>query len=83
MPDVISVLKEWKRVLKPGGYLCIAVPNGYKYPKFILKNGHKINLGREELRLIFKYILKMKLIELKLISNNKGVDRVILIVGKK
>jgi len=83
MPDVIEVLKEWKRVLKVGGIMGIAVPNGHKYPKFIIKNSHKINFGMEELRLIFKFILKMKIIKLKLVSNTKGIDRVILIIGKK
>ena len=83
LKDPIAALKNWLKALKPGGIMAIAVPNGHKYPKFIIKNGHKSNFGMEELRLIFKFILKIKIIELKLISNNKGEDRVILIIGKK
>ena len=83
LKDPITALKEWHRVLKPGGILAIAVPNGERYPKFILKNGHKSNFGMEQLRLIFKFKLGMKVINLKLVKNSKGTDRVILIVGKK
>jgi hypothetical protein len=83
LKDPIAVMKEWCRALKPGGRLVIAVPNGEKYPKFILKRGHRSNFGMIQLKLIFKHILKMRIEKAKLISNTKGVDRVILIVGVK
>lgn len=83
MPDVIGVLKEWKRVLKVGGILAIAVPDGELKSKYIRYNGHKINLGLKTLREIFKYILKMKIIELKHVDKKRKNAIVAMIVGVK
>lgn len=63
MPDVKSVLREWKRVLKPGGVIGVVVPDGEKRPRSI-KGSHKICLTKEQLRIIFKLGLRMRLLEL-------------------
>ena len=83
LKDPIFALQEWNRALRVGGTLGVAVPNGEKYPKFILRSGHRSNFSMEQLRLIFKFKLGMKITRLELISNSKGEDRVILIVGIK
>lgn len=83
MPDFISVLKEWKRVLKIGGVLAVAVPDGEMKKKYILRNGHKNNLGIETLRLVFKYMLKMKIVEFKHVPKNTPNKFVALIAAIK
>jgi len=83
MPDFISVLKEWKRVLKVGGIMAIAVPDGEKKPKYIIKNSHKVNLGLGTLRMVFKYLLGMKIIRLENIKKNNPNKFVALIVAVK
>ncbi len=83
LTDIITVLKEWKRVLRPGGIMGVAFPEGRLKPKYILKNGHKINIGLEDMRLIFKRILKMKILRLELVSKDNKRKFVGLIIAQK
>jgi len=82
LPDFISALKEWKRVIKVGGIIAIAFPDGTMKPKYLLKNGHKVNIGMEDIRLVFKFILKMKILRLEYVKKSPG-KFVTIIVGKK
>jgi hypothetical protein len=82
LPNTIEVLKEWKRVLKPDGILAIAVPDGELKPKYIIKNGHKVNLGLKTLRLLIGNVLNMKIIRLEQVPKSPG-KFVALIVAKK
>lgn len=83
MPDFIAVLKEWKRVLKPGGILAVAVPDGEKKPKYIVYNSHKVNLGLNTLQIVFKRILNMKIIVSKNVEKKSPNKFVAMIVAKK
>ena len=82
-PDFIKTLKEWKRVLKAGGIMAHAVPDGELRPKYIVKNGHKNNIGLRTLEIVFKHILKMKIIKAEHIEKNDPNKHVALIVAKK
>jgi len=83
MPDFITTLKEWRRVLKTGGIMGIAVPDGEVKPEYILKQGHKLNIGLNTLKIVFKHILKMKTIRAEHVKGKKEGQHVALIVGKK
>lgn len=84
MPDFIAVLKEWTRVLKKGGILAIAAPDGVIKPKYIANNGHKVNLGLETMRIVFKRMLKLKtLAAYPVVEGKKENQHVFIIVGKK
>ena len=83
MPDAIKTLKEWKRVLKVGGILGIAVPDFFKKPKYMLKQGHKFPVSLEILEIIFKHILKMRIIRAEHVKGKKEGQYVALVVGKK
>ncbi len=81
-PDTKKVLKEWVRVLKPGGIIAMAVPDGEKRPKSIL-GSHKVALTREVLRIIFKFELKMKVVRLEDVPGKKKGQECFLIVALK
>jgi len=83
LPDTISVLKEWVRVLKVGGILAIAVPDGELKPKYILRNGHKVNLGLKTLSLILHGMMRMKILVSKHVEKNSASKIVALIVAMK
>jgi len=61
-PDTKAVMKEWKRVLKVGGTMAVAVPDAESCPG-VVRDPHKCGLTKEILRIIFKYDLGMKVIE--------------------
>lgn len=82
LKDPIAALLEWKRVLKVGGTMAIAVPNG-SHAKFILGRGHRSNISLETLILMMRDRVGLKIIKSKFISNNKGKDRVVVVVGIK
>jgi len=82
-PDFIGVLKKYKEKLKVGGILGMAVPDGEIKKKYILKQGHKNNIGLETLKLVFEHILKMEIIEARQVKKNNPNKFVALIVGKK
>ena len=83
LPDTISVLREWKRALKPGGVIAIAVPDGERKPKYIEKNGHKVNLGISTLNIILKRVLGMEIIESKFVKKNNPSKMVALVAARK
>lgn len=81
-PDTKAVLTEWKRIIKPGGIIAMAVPNGELRPRSIL-GSHKVVLTKEILRIIFKFHLGMRVTKLiDVPDKNKGKES-ILIVGQK
>lgn len=83
MADFIGALKEWKRVLKVGGVLACAVPDGGKKPKYILKEGHKNNLSLGTVRLVLERILKMKILRAEYVPGKRENQFVFLIVAQK
>ena len=83
MPDFIAVLRGWQRVLKPGGIMGVAVPDGELKPKYIGYNGHKVNLGLNTLRFVFKRMLGMKIIRMGHVEKAKKNAIVAIIVAKK
>ena len=82
LKDPIAAMQEWNRVLKIGGTMAIAVPNG-DIAKFILRSGHRSNISLETLRLMMKFRVGLKIIRCELLSNSKGKDRVAIVVGVK
>jgi len=72
MSDVKTVLKEWHRVIKIGGIIAIAVPDGETNPIWIASSGHKINLGVNTLRVLFKKVLKMQILGSGIVPGKKG-----------
>jgi len=81
--DTKKVLKEWVRVLKSGGILGVAVPDGGFRPGTIVDKGHKVALTVDILKHIFKRVLRMKLLRLELINEGNTRNQNILIVAKK
>lgn len=62
-PDIKSVLGEWKRVIKIGGIIGVAVPDGEKRPDTI-RGSHKIALSKEMLKAVFTRDLRMPMVDL-------------------
>lgn len=84
LADPKKVLKEWDRVLKPGGTMAIIVPNGdFKGGKTIREESHKHALTFNILRQLFKNVLGYKIIELKHIDFLPQPEKVILLVARK
>jgi len=81
-PDTKSVLKEWKRVLKRGGVIAVAVPDGEKRPNSI-KGSHKVALTKEVLRIIFKFELGMQVLKAYDVPNKKVGKESIVVVARK
>jgi glycosyltransferase involved in cell wall biosynthesis len=81
-PDTKQVLKEWKRVLKDGGIIAVAVPDGEKRPNSI-KGSHKVVLTKEILRVIFKFELNMRVIKIMDVPGKKRGKESIIVVAKK
>lgn len=82
-PDTKEVLKEWKRVLRKGGILGVAVPDGEKRPNSI-KGSHKVVLTKEVLRVIFKFELGMRVLRIMDVPDKKvGKESIIVVAQKK
>ena len=63
MNDVKKTLKEWDRVLKPGGILGIIVPDADLKPKTILERSHKTAFTKSMMGQLLKNFLGYKPIE--------------------
>jgi len=81
-PDVKSVLREWKRVVKRGGIIAVVVPDGEKRPNTI-KGSHKIALTKEQLRIIFKFDLKMRILRVDDVPRKDPRKATIIVVAQK
>jgi len=84
MPDTKKTLLEWKRVIKPGGIIGIVVPDGEETPKCLSSSYHKVNLGPNSLRILFRDCLKMEILEIgSILCRKGGLKRDAYIVAKK
>jgi len=63
--DTKKVLKEWDRVLKPGGILAFIVPDGVKRPSTIREPSHNIAFTKDVLGQLVRRVLGHKLLRLE------------------
>lgn len=82
-PDTKVVLREWKRVLKLGGIIAVAVPNGELRPG-VIRDPHKCIFTKEVLRILFKFDLNMRVEKIMDVPNKrKGHESIIVMARKK
>jgi len=81
-PDTKTVMWEWYRVLKKGGIMAIAVPDGNTRAGSI-RGSHKCVLTKEILGIIFTDVLKMKVVESIDVPNKRKGHGSILVAARK
>lgn len=70
--DVVGTLKEWKRILKPGGKMILAVPDEDIVSAIPMNPEHKHAFGKESLRSIMD-MLGMKMVDIKEAGNGMSM----------
>jgi glycosyltransferase involved in cell wall biosynthesis len=63
-PDTKQVLREWARVIKPGGIIAFIVPDGDLRPKTIREASHKVSLNRATVHQLMKNVLEFKVLRI-------------------
>lgn len=80
------ILAEWIRVIKPGGYLMLYLPNEQKYRQYCLNNGSQRNLDHKDPNFSSKTILKavpQGMRNIKTIENHKAYSFFIVFQKQK
>lgn len=80
-PDTKEVLREWIRILKPGGKIGIAVPDCEKRPDAI-RGTHKVCLTKKVMEYIFQE-LRLKILEIDSVPNRSERKAAFYIIGQK
>lgn len=81
-PDTKAVLREWYRVLKPGGIIAVCVPDGELRPG-VIRDPHKVIFTKEVLRIIFKFDIEMLPLRYEDVPNKRKGHESILVVAQK
>ena len=71
-PDTKRTLKEWDRVLKPGGVIAFIVPDGELRPRTILEKSHKVALTKPVLVQLLKRFLGYRRIVVRNLTEFEG-----------
>jgi ubiquinone/menaquinone biosynthesis C-methylase UbiE len=85
--ETLPVLREWMRIVKPGGLLVLLLPDQQKYVRYCLENGLKTNPGHQipdfgaaYLGRILKKIRGAKIVKVK---ENLGPYNFLLVIKKR
>jgi len=63
--DTKSVLREWGRVLKPGGIIALIIPDGERSPRTIREVSHKVALNKQIMRQILYRMMGYKILRME------------------